>query len=73
MFEAVETSVTELLKIMFNTFYTWISAHHRLLVSSFADFESFFFFFFFFFCWSSSNIRGSLVYFLCTKVVPLCP
>jgi hypothetical protein len=49
MFGAVETSVTELLKIMSNTFYTWISAHHRLLVSSFADFESFFFFFFFFF------------------------
>jgi hypothetical protein len=23
---------------MFNIFYTWISAHHNLLVSSFADF-----------------------------------
>jgi len=32
---------TELRNIMFNTFYTWISAHHKLLVSSIADSWSF--------------------------------
>jgi hypothetical protein len=68
MFGAVETSVTELLKIMSNTFYTWISAHHRLLVSSFADFESFFFFFFFFF--GLLPILGVLLYTSC--VLTLC-
>jgi predicted metallo-beta-lactamase superfamily hydrolase len=40
-FENVEISVTELQKIVFNTLYTWISAHHSLLVSSFADFLNF--------------------------------
>jgi predicted metallo-beta-lactamase superfamily hydrolase len=40
-FEDVETSVTELRKIVFNTLYTWIAAHHSLLVSNFADFLNF--------------------------------
>jgi hypothetical protein len=37
-FEDVETLVTEMRKFVINTFYTWISAHHSMLVSSFADF-----------------------------------
>jgi hypothetical protein len=37
-FEDVETLVIELWKIMFDTFYTCVFAHHSLIVSSFADF-----------------------------------
>jgi hypothetical protein len=37
-FEDVETSMIEMGRIMFNTLYTWISAHHSLLYSSFAYF-----------------------------------
>jgi hypothetical protein len=40
-FEDVETLVIELWKIMFNTFYTWIFAHHSLLISSFVNFLNF--------------------------------
>jgi hypothetical protein len=37
-FEDVETSVTELRKTVFYMLYTWIAAHHSLLVSNFDDF-----------------------------------
>jgi hypothetical protein len=37
-FEDVETLVTELRKIVINTLYTWISAHHSLILASFVDF-----------------------------------
>jgi hypothetical protein len=43
----VEALVTELRKIVINTFYTWIYVHHSLLVPSLADFFEFLFFFFF--------------------------
>jgi hypothetical protein len=45
-FEDVETSVIELRRIMFNTLYTWLLAHHSLLFSSFADFLNFCSYFF---------------------------
>jgi hypothetical protein len=48
---------------MFNTFYSWISAHHSVLVSSFAEFLSFVLFL---------QIRGSLVYFMHARVCTLC-
>jgi hypothetical protein len=57
----VETLVTELRKIVINTFYTWIYVHHSLLVPSLADFFEFLFFFFL-------QSMGSLVYCLCTRV-----
>jgi hypothetical protein len=37
-FENRETSVEELKKIIFNSFYTWIAAHNCFLFSSFSDF-----------------------------------
>ena len=40
-FEDVETSVTELRKIVINTLYAWIYGHYGLLVSSFTDFLNF--------------------------------
>jgi hypothetical protein len=40
-FEDVETSLTELRKIVINTLHTWISTYHSLLVTSFADFLNF--------------------------------
>jgi hypothetical protein len=64
-FEVVETSVTELRKIMFNTLHIWIVAHHNLLVSNFADFSFEFLFFFF--------ILGALLYTPCVLWLrPLC-
>jgi hypothetical protein len=39
--EDIKTSVVELRYNMFNTFFTQISAHHSLLISSFADFSNF--------------------------------
>jgi hypothetical protein len=37
-FEDVETLVTELQKIVINTLYTWKSAYHSFLVSTFVYF-----------------------------------
>jgi hypothetical protein len=41
IFENVDISVTKLWKFVINTLYTLISAHHSLLVSSFAHFLNF--------------------------------
>jgi hypothetical protein len=61
-FKDVETLVTKLRKIVFNTLYTWISANHSLLISSFAYFLNF--------SYSFSLDKGSFVYSLCTRLRP---
>jgi hypothetical protein len=38
LFEDIETLLVELWKSMLNTLYVWIAVHHRLDVSTFADF-----------------------------------
>jgi hypothetical protein len=46
-FEDFESSVLELRKIMFNTFYTWISLYQHIIICLFLSFADFFNFFFF--------------------------
>jgi hypothetical protein len=62
-FEDIETLVTELRKIVVNTLNIWTSAHHSLFGYNFAGFFTLYSSFLY--------LRGSLVYSMYTKVVPL--
>jgi hypothetical protein len=64
-FEDVETSIIDLRKLMLNMLHLWIVEHLSLIVSTFADFFEFMFLSFF-------PIRSSFLYFLYTRVAPLC-
>jgi hypothetical protein len=63
-FEDVETLVLVLRRNVLNTLYLWISAHHSPSCVTFAEFLNYALLF--------PHFRGSLVYFLCTRVVSLC-
>jgi hypothetical protein len=63
LFEDVETPLVELRKRLLNTLYFWIAPHHSLSIFTFVDFLIYFLF---------DPFRGSLVYFPCIRVAPLC-
>jgi hypothetical protein len=60
-FEDSKRSLEDLLHFFFNTLFTWAAAWLALIVITFSDFLS-----------SLTPLKRSLVYFLCTRVAPLC-
>jgi hypothetical protein len=61
-FDDSESSWEDLLHFFFTTLFTWAAAWLAPIVITYSDFLFLF----------SSPLRHSLVYFLCTRVAPLC-
>jgi hypothetical protein len=63
-FEDVEMLVLELCRNVLNTLFVWVSAHHSPSRVTLAEFLIS--------CSFVPLFRGTFVYFMCTRVAPLC-